>query len=410
MINHSSAVHAIRSDSGGCALKKRVYMDNSATTQVDPIVAKVVTQYLTEKFGNASSLHSYGREAFEAVQEARKNVADLIGAKADEIIFTSGGTESDNLAVVGTVRRMRLKGKSHVITSSVEHPAVFETCKSLEEEGFRVTYLPVDRFGLIDPEAVRMAITESTALISVMHANNEIGTIEPLEEIGAIAKGRGIVFHTDAVQTVGKIPVDVNALMVDLLSLSAHKIYGPKGVGALYIRKGVALQPLIYGGGHERGLRSGTDNVPGIVGLGTASELARARLEEDAQRLRALRDKLVAQVFQDIDESYLNGHPTRRLPNNANIRFTGVEGESLVLRLDEEGIAASTGSACSSKKLEPSRVLMAIGLSEVEAHGSLRLTLGRDNTEHDVDYVIGSLEGAVRKLRAMSPLWKKATS
>jgi len=388
-------------------LNRRIYMDSSATTPVDPEVNRVMTQYFAEKFGNASSLHSYGREAFEAVQESRRSVANLIGANVEEITFTSGGTESDNLAIVGTVRKLQRKGKDHIITSSIEHPAVLETCRSLEEEGYKVTYLPVDKYGVLNPEDVRSAISESTALITVMHANNEIGSIEPIKEIGEIAKGKGVIFHTDAVQSVGKIPTDVNEMNVDLLSISAHKIYGPKGVGALYVRKGVALQPLIHGGGHEHGFRSGTENVAGIVGLGVASDLARARREEDARRLGALRDKLVELVIREIEESYLNGHPTKRLPNNANFRFTGVEGESLILDLDEKGIAASTGSACSSKKLEPSHVLMAIGLNEVEAHGSLRLSLGRDNTEDDVDYVVESLKAVVQKLRAMSPLWGK---
>lgn len=388
-------------------MNRRIYMDSSATTPVDPEVIRVMTQYFAVKFGNASSLHSYGREAFEAVQESRRSVANLIGANVEEITFTSGGTESDNLAIVGTVRKLQRKGKDHIITSSIEHPAVLETCRSLEEEGYNVTYLPVDKYGVLNPEDVRSAISENTALITVMHANNEIGSIEPINEIGEIAKGKGVIFHTDAVQSVGKIPTDVNEMNVDLLSISAHKIYGPKGVGALYVRKGVALQPLIHGGGHEHGFRSGTENVAGIVGLGVASDLARARREEDARRLGALRDKLVELVIREIEESYLNGHPTKRLPNNANFRFTGVEGESLILDLDEKGIAASTGSACSSKKLEPSHVLMAIGLNEVEAHGSLRLSLGRDNTEDEVDYVVESLKAVVQKLRAMSPLWGK---
>jgi len=383
-------------------------MDSSATTPVDPEVIGEMTKYFAERFGNASSLHSYGREAFEAVQESRKRVANLIGANAEEMIFTSGGTESDNLAIVGTVRKMHLKGKDHIITSSIEHPAVLETCRSLEEEGYNITYLPVDKFGILNPADVRNAISESTALITVMHANNEIGSIEPIREIGELAKDKGIIFHTDAIQSVGKIPTDVDEMNVDLLSISAHKIYGPKGVGALYVRKGVALQPLIHGGGHERGFRSGTENVAGIVGLGVASDLARERREGDAQRLSALRDELVERVIREIEESYLNGHPTKRLPNNANFRFTGIEGESLILDLDDKGIAASTGSACSSKKLEPSHVLMAIGLNEVEAHGSLRLTLSRENREDEVNYVVESLGDVVRKLRAMSPLWRKS--
>ncbi|MGQ9514591.1 MAG: cysteine desulfurase NifS [Thermoproteota archaeon] len=386
---------------------KRIYMDHSATTPVDPKVVEAMSPYFSEKFGNASSLHSFGREAFEAMQESRKKIASLIGADPEEIVFTSGGTESDNLALVGSVRMMKQKGKDHIITSKIEHPAVLETCRNLEEEGFKVTYLDVDRDGLISPEDVRRAITEKTALITVMHANNEIGTIEPIEEIAEIASEKGVRFHTDAVQSVGKIPIDVGKMKVDLLSMSAHKIYGPKGVGALYVAKGITLKPLVYGGGHERGIRSGTENVAGIVGMGVAAELAKVRLEEDSKLLVMLRDKLIENVTQRISESYLNGHTKKRLPNNAHFRFTGIEGESLILELDDKGIAASTGSACSSKKLEPSHVLLAIGLNEVEAHSSLRLTLGRENTEEDIEYVVECLEIAVGKLRAISSLWKK---
>ncbi|MEM2884658.1 MAG: cysteine desulfurase NifS [Thermoproteota archaeon] len=386
---------------------KRIYMDHSATTPVDPKVVEAMVPYFSEKFGNASSLHSFGREAFEAVQESRRKVAELIGASPEEVIFTGGGTESDNLAVVGSARKMKQKGRDHVIASRIEHPAVLEACRSLEGEGFEVTYLEVDKDGLVSPEDVRRAITEKTALVTVMHANNEIGTIEPIEEIGEITAERGVVFHTDAVQSAGKIPVDVKRMNVDMLSLSAHKIYGPKGVGALYVRKGTPLQPLIHGGGHERGFRSGTENVAGIVGMGKSAELARARLEEDSKRLTALRDELIERVLQGVSESYLNGHATKRLPNNAHFRFSGIEGESLILELDEKGVAASTGSACSSKKLEPSHVLMAIGLNEVEAHGSLRLTLGHENTEEDVEYVVECLEEAVGKLRSISPMWNK---
>ncbi|MBO3802695.1 MAG: cysteine desulfurase NifS [Candidatus Brockarchaeota archaeon] len=382
-------------------------MDHSATTPVDPKVVEAMVPYFSEKFGNASSLHSFGREAFEAVQESRRKVAELIGASPEEVIFTGGGTESDNLAVVGSARKMKQKGRDHVIASRIEHPAVLEACRSLEGEGFEVTYLEVDKDGLVSPEDVRRAITEKTALVTVMHANNEIGTIEPIEEIGEITAERGVVFHTDAVQSAGKIPVDVKRMNVDMLSLSAHKIYGPKGVGALYVRKGTPLQPLIHGGGHERGFRSGTENVAGIVGMGKSAELARARLEEDSKRLTALRDELIERVLQGVSESYLNGHATKRLPNNAHFRFSGIEGESLILELDEKGVAASTGSACSSKKLEPSHVLMAIGLNEVEAHGSLRLTLGHENTEEDVEYVVECLEEAVGKLRSISPMWNK---
>jgi len=381
----------------------RVYLDHAATTPVDEKVLEEMLPYFTKKYGNASSLHSFGREARDAIERSRERVAQLIGAESEEIIFTAGGTESDNIAIKGIAFR---EGKGHIITSQIEHPAVMATCQHLEKKGFDVTYLPVDKYGMVSPEDVENAIRDDTILITIMHANNEIGTVEPIEEIAKIARENEIVFHTDAVQSVGKIPVNVKRIGMDMLSISAHKIYGPKGVGALYIKKGTKIEAIIHGGGHEKGLRPSTENVPGIVGLGKACELAEKRMEEDMKRMQRLRDKLIKGVLE-IEESYLNGHPEKRLPNNAHFRFAAVEGESLILSLDDKGIAGSTGSACSSKKLKPSHVLMAIGLNEVQAHGSLRLTLGRENTEEEIDYVIEVLPPILEKLRAMSPLWKR---
>jgi cysteine desulfurase len=383
--------------------KKRIYLDHAATTPVDLEVVDAMQPYFTSCYGNASSLHSYGREAHNAMEDARKKVAALIGAGIDEIIFTAGGTESDNIAIKGIAYK---KKKGHIITSSIEHPAVLETCRALEKGGFEVTYLPVDKFGMVNPSDVESAIKEETILISIMHANNEIGTIQPIEEIAKIASENGIPFHTDAVQSAGKVSIAVREMNIDLLSLSSHKIYGPKGVGALYIKKRVRVEPIIHGGGHERGLRSSTENIPGIVGFGKACELAKDRMAVDIQHLTEMRDELIKGVLA-IEETYLNGHSTKRLPNNAHFRFSAIEGESLILSLDEKGIAASTGSACSSKKLEPSHVLLAIGLNEVEAHGSLRLTLGRENTREEVAYVVDTLSEVVERLREMSPLWKK---
>ena len=376
-------------------------MDHSATTAVDPAVTEAMLPYFSEKYGNPSSLYTIGRQAKKAIEESRQKVADLIGAKKEEIIFTGSGTESDNLAIKGIAVLNRKKG-DHIITSSIEHHAVLHTCKYLEKNGFKVTYLPVSKDGIVNPADVEKAITPQTILITVMHANNEIGTIQPIEDIGRIAKEKNIPFHTDAVQTAGKIPVNVDALGVSLLSISAHKIYGPKGVGALYMRKGTVVEPQLHGGGHERNIRSSTENVPGIVGFGKACELARERLPDEA-KIAVLRDSLIKGVLE-IKDSYLNGHPTKRLPNNANFRFSYIEGESMILNLDMKGVAASTGSACSSTSLEPSHVLMAIGLRAEDAHGSLRLTLGRENTQEDVDYVISVLPEIVNKLRLISPL------
>ena len=381
-----------------------IYLDHSATSPVDPEVFEAIKPYFTDSFGNASTLYSLGRDGRRAMESAREEVASIIGAETKEIIFTSGGTESDNIAIKGIAYKLKNKG-NHIITSDIEHPAVDETCKYLEKNGFTVTYLPVYEDGIVKLSDLEEAITDKTILITIMHANNEIGTIQPIKEIGAVAKEKGIIFHTDAVQTVGKIPVDVNGLNVDLLSLSSHKLYGPKGVGALYVRKGVRLEPIMHGGGHERGIRPGTENVPGVVGLGKACKIAKENLESDAQLLTRLRDRLIDTVLEQNEDSYINGHRTNRLPNNANFRFTGIEGESLILHLDSKGIAASTGSACSSTKLEASHVLMAIGLKEVEAHGSLRISLGHENTEEDIDYTIIAIKEVVEKLRKMSPLW-----
>ncbi|MCZ3365088.1 cysteine desulfurase NifS [Methanobacterium veterum] len=381
-----------------------IYMDHSATSPVDPEVFEAMKPYFVDNFGNASTLYSLGRDARKAMEAAREQVASLIGAKPEEVIFTSGGTESDNIAIKGTVYRLKNKG-NHIITSAIEHPAVRETCKYLEKNGFEVTYLPVYEEGIVRVSDLEDAITDKTILITIMHANNEIGTIQPIAEIGKIARENKIYFHTDAVQTIGKIPVNVEEMNVDMLSLSAHKVYGPKGIGALYVKKGVRLEPIIHGGGHEKGLRPGTENVSGIVGLGKACELAEKNLLEDAKYITNLRDKLIDGILNSIEQSYLDGHRTKRLPNNVNLRFTGIEGESLVLHLDSKGVAASTGSACSSKSLEPSHVLIALGLEHVEAHGSLRLTLGKENTEEEVDYVITAVKEVVETLRKLSPLW-----
>jgi cysteine desulfurase len=382
---------------------RRIYMDHSATTPVAKEVLEAMLPYFSEKFGNASSLHSFGLEAKEALEAAREKVAKLIGARPEEVIFTSGGTESDNLSLKGIAYRNREKGK-HIITTAIEHPAVLEVCRRLETEGFEVTYLPVTTEGLVDPAALKGAIRKDTILISVMHANNEIGTIQPLDEIGRLAAERDIYFHTDAVQTAGKIPISVDELGVDLLSISAHKLYGPKGVGALYIRKGTRMENIVQGGGHERGLRSGTENISGIVGLGRAAELSQETMSQEAERLSRLRDKLAGLVLEKVKDAWINGTMTRRLPSNLNFGFKYVEGESLLLFLDSKGIAVSTGSACSSHKLEPSHVLRALGLSPEECHGSLRITMGRSNTEEDADYVAQSIAEAVERFRGISAL------
>ena len=387
-----------------------VYMDNHATTPMDPRVLEAMLPYFTEKFGNAASRnHQFGWDAEAAVDRAREQIARLINAKSKEIIFTSGATESDNLALKGIVEFYKDKG-THVITAVTEHKAILDTCKALERAGkAQVTYLAVDNYGGIDLDDLRKAITDKTVLISLMYANNEIGSIHPLREIGKLAKEKGIVFHSDATQGVGKIPVDVEAMGIDLMSLSAHKIYGPKGCGALYVRsKGprVRLTPQIDGGGHERGMRSGTLNVPGIVGLGKACELSGAEMETEAGRTIELRERLRKGLFDQLDEVYLNGHATNRLPGNLNVSFAFVEGESLLMGLKD--IAVSSGSACTSATLEPSYVLKALGVGDDLAHTSIRFGLGRFNTAEEVDYVIERVVHEVRRLRDMSPLYEMA--
>ena len=380
-------------------------MDHSATTPVAAEVLEAMIPFFSDKFGNASSLHAFGREAKEALEESRQRLARLLNADPEEIVFTSGGTESDNLALRGIAYKNRNSGR-HIITSCIEHPAILETCRSLEQEGFTVTYLPVNREGLIELSELERAIRPDTILISIMHANNEVGTIQPLEDVGRLAADRDIYLHTDAVQTVGKIPVDVDAMGVDLLSLSAHKLYGPKGVGALFIRRGIKMQSLATGGGHERNLRSGTENVAGIVGLARAADLAREEMAEEGQRLVQLRDRLADLVLGRVKDAWVNGSMEKRLPGSLNFGFSYVEGESLLLYLDSKGIAVSTGSACSSHKLEPSHVLLALGLKPEECHGSLRITMGRSNNQEQVDYVAECIAEAVERFRMMSPLGK----
>jgi len=383
---------------------KQIYMDHNATTPLDPKVLEAMMPYLTEHFGNASSAtHSYGRTAARAVEEAREKVASLIGATPREIVFTSGATESDNLAIKGVARAYRDKG-DHIITCRIEHKAVLNSCKRLESEGFRVTYLPVDSHGLVSPADVESAITDKTILVSIMTANSEVGTIEPIREIGEITRAKGVLFHTDGTQAVAKIPVDVEEMKVDLMAMSGHKIYGPKGVGALYVRRGVKLVPLNDGGGQERKLRSGTLNVPGIVGMGQACSVSEEEIEAEGRRLTELRDALAKGITERIEDVRINGHPTKRLPGNLNVSFEYVEGESLILALKD--FAVSSGSACTSDSLESSYVLLAMGVPESIAHCSLRFGLGRSNTKEHVDKLLNDLEASVQKLRAMSPLYK----
>ncbi len=384
---------------------KRIYLDYAATTPTHPEVVKAMLPYFTDAFGNPSSIYSHGQEAKGALEEVRDKVAAFINAGSDEVVFTSGGTEADNFAIKGVAYANEGKG-NHIITSSIEHHAVIETCRFLERRGFEITYLPVDEYGLVDPADVKAAITDKTILISVMHANNEMGTIEPIAEIGKIAQEAGIYFHTDAVQTVGHIPVDVNELGVNLLSMSAHKLCGPKGVGALYIRKGTKLISFMHGGEQERKRRASTENIPGVVGFGKAVELAQQEMSEETQRLTYLRDQLIKGLLERIDRTRLNGHPLKRLPNNVNVSIDYVEGESMVLNLDLEGICVSTGSACSSSSLEPSHVLLAMGLLHEQAHGSLRFSLGKWTSEEEIGRVLEVLPQIVAKLRAMSPLLK----
>ena len=385
---------------------KRIYLDYAATTPTDPEVARVMLSYQTKVFGNPSSNHSFGLEAREAVEEARSKIAAFIGARSDEIVFTSGGTEADNLALKGIVLSNESRG-NHIITTSIEHPAVIETCKYLKNLGFRVTYLPVDSHGLVDPDDLRKAVTAKTILVSIMHANNEVGTIEPIADIGQITREAGIYFHTDAVQTVGHIPVDVNLLGVDLLSISSHKLYGPKGIGVLYARKGIELTPLLHGGGQENKRRSGTENTASIVGFARAIEIITQEMPAEATRLISLRNRLTAGILERIDSVKINGHPLLRLPNNINISIDYIEGEAVMLNLDLEGISVSTGSACSSADHGPSHVILAMGLPREQAYSSLRITLGRWTTEIEIDYALDVLERIVTKLRSMSPLVAK---
>jgi cysteine desulfurase len=382
---------------------RQVYMDHAATTPTHPEVLEAMLPYFSREFGNPSSLYSIGRAAKRAVEGARMQVAEALGASAEEIYFCAGGTEADNWALKGAARAMRDRG-NHIITTAIEHHAVLHSCEYLEAQGVRVTYLPVDRHGLVDTEAVEAAITPETILISVMTANNEVGTIEPVEAIGGIAHDHGIPLHTDAVQAIGHVPIDVEKMHIDLLSLSAHKFYGPKGIGALFVRDGVEIERFVHGGGQEKGRRAGTENIPGIIGLGTAIDRACRDIESNTARLRSMRDRLVNGILGEVPHTILNGHPRLRLPGNANLSFRGVDGEALLLLLDAGGICGSTGSACSSSSGEPSHVLTAMGIPPALAGASLRLTLGELTTDEDIDYVLATLPGIVERLRAMSPL------
>lgn len=388
-------------------MTKKVYMDHTASRPIDPKVFEAMTPYFKEIYGNPSSLHSFGLDARKALEGSRTKVARLIGAeKPEEIRFTSGGTESNNLAIKGVAYRNKKRG-NHIITTTIEHISVMNTCKYLARQGFEITYVPVNNQGVVDIEKLENEINENTILISVTYASGEIGTIEPIREIGKLASDNEIYLHVDAVAAAGKISINVEDEHINLLSISSNDMYGPKGVGALYVKKGTKIQPFIHGGGQEKGLRSGTENLPGIVGMAKAAEIAEGEMEAESKRLRLLRDKLIKGVLGSIERSYLNGHPTKRLPNNASLRFSYIEGESLILSLDMFGIQVSSGSACTTKTLEPSHVLLAIGLAHEEAHGSLLFTLGKQNQEEDVDYVLEVLPGVVKKLRAMSPLTPK---
>lgn len=387
-------------------MTKRIYADNAATTKVAPEVVEAMLPYFTENFGNPSSIYAEGREAKKAIERAREQVAKAIGADPKEIYFTGSGSEADNWALRSTAKALKSKG-NHIITSSVEHHAVLHTCQDLEKQGYEVTYLPVDKYGMVSPEDVKAAIKDTTIMISIMTANNEIGTIMPIAEIGEIAKSAGVVFHTDAVQAVGNVHIDVNEMNIDMLSLTGHKFHGPKGSGALFVRNGVRLISFITGGAQERMRRAGTENVPGIVGLGKAIEMATANIDQKQKKLTALRDAYIKKVLETIPYSHLNGHPTKRLPGNANISFEFIEGEGMLLSLDMKGISASSGSACTSGSLDPSHVLLAIGLKHEEAHGSLRVSFGEDNTPEDVNYIADSLKEIVERLRMMSPLYEE---
>lgn len=386
---------------------RRVYFDHNATTPVDPEVLAAMLPYFSAEFGNASSIHFFGQETRGAVERARQSVAALLGAQAGEITFTGGGTESDNLAILGVIGDARGGEKKHVITTEIEHSAALNSCEALAKRGVEVTFLPISRDGVLNPADVQRALRPETVLITVMHANNEIGTVQPLEEIGRIAAEADIWFHTDAVQSTGKIPVDVNKLVVDLLSLSAHKIYGPKGVGALYVRKGTPLEPVLFGGHHERDRRPGTENVPGIVGLGRAAEIALAQLAADSERISRLRDRFEKGVLAAVSDARVNGSGAQRVPNTSNIMFPGIASESLLISFDLKGLACSSGSACSSGAVTPSHVLTALGLNASEARSSLRFSLGRHTTDDDVDFALGVIPGEVARLRNISPETKR---
>ncbi len=386
---------------------RNVYLDNNATTRVRAEVLDAMLPYYTDVYGNASSVHQFGRTARVAIDTARERVAALFGAALpEEIIFTSGGTESDNFAIKGVVHALRHRG-NHIITSAIEHSAIINTCKALEKDGYKVTYLPVDGFGLVDPAALKSAITDKTVLVTIMYANNEVGTIEPVGELAALCKERDIYFHTDAVQAVGKVPFDVKKIGADLLSMSGHKIYGPKGVGAIYIKKGTKIDTIMHGGHQEMNKRAGTENVPALVGLGKASELALKEVADEYRTMKELRDYLYNGITSKIPHIRLNGHPEKRLPNTLNVGFKYLEGESILLNLDMEGIAVSTGSACTSGTLEPSHVLTGMDIDPADAQGSVRFSLGRDNTKEDIDYVLAVLPPIIQRLRNMSPLYEK---
>jgi len=384
-------------------MSKRIYLDHSSTTYILDEVYDEMIKYLKTFFGNPSSLHSFGREIRKAVEESRERVADVISAEPREIHFTSSGTEADNTAIKGIAYANQSKG-NHIITSKIEHHAVLHTCEYLEKKGFRITYLPVDKYGTVDIDALKDAITDKTILISIMHVNNEVGTIQPIEEIGKIAREHTVYFHTDAIQSFGKLPIDVNTMNIDLLSASSHKIYGPKGSGALYIRKGVRMEPLIHGGHHEMNKRAGTENVPGIIGFGKASEIAKKDIENNTYKdIGELRDYLQKGITEKIGDVFVNGHPEKRVPVILNVCFKYIEGESIILRLDGKGIAASSGSACTSENLEPSHVLLAMGVDTALAQGSVRFSLGKKNTKEEMDEVLSILPGLIENLREMSP-------
>jgi cysteine desulfurase len=385
----------------------RIYLDHNATTPVDPAVLDAMLPFFSADFGNASSIHTFGQQARSAVETAREQIATLLNARPQEIVFTSGGTESDNHAIFGVIANATANAK-HIITSAIEHEAVLNACQFLEKQGATITYLPVSREGVVDPEDVRRALRPETALISIMHANNELGTVQPLQEIGRIAAEADVYFHTDAVQTIAKIPVDVNALQLDLLSLSGHKFYAPKGVGALYIKSGTRLRQLLYGGHHQRGFRPGTENVPGIVGLGKAADLARLALTEDASRISSLRDQLESELLARIPNTFANAANAPRTPNTTNLTFPGIEGEALVISLDLKGLACSTGAACSSGAVEPSHVLTAIGLSSAEARASIRFSLGRQTTPDQIAAALEIIPASVAQLRKLSPTYQVA--